>query len=406
MAACRSPIPPLGCLFSFFLSWFRIKNTHTQTQGGHGISLSGPQTSRTPAAPARAPPRPGERGVTVWDYEPEYVESWLNNAENKRGWSGSQVRLTRLELTIYRTEHFRPLAPNPSTPPRAAPRDLGPRDLGRSRAAPRDLGRSRTISRNPGAPRHATPPHPTSPTAAPRYLGRSRSVARAASHLLKKGRRLEAGGHAPSRAPSSPGFWPPGRRPTVAARGSRPSDGATTPRPARSPLHPAIAARAPSAAEFFPRASLGPRQRRRTSRPPTCAAITAVIVGAAPLGACACPACPPAKAGAKANSTAKAGARAKSTAWLVPRLKGSPLSLLAPPSLSLPPSLPLTPPSLLSSPPPPLSSLLLSLLLSSPLLILSPLLLSSLPPSLPQQLPRGRTGRSSLIAKLPQGTAR
>ena len=44
------------------------------------------------------------------------------------------------------------------------------------------------------------------------------------------------------------------------------------------------------------------------------------IVGAAPLGACACPACPPAKAGAKANSTAKAGARAKSTAWLVPRL--------------------------------------------------------------------------------------
>ena len=57
-----------------------------------------PHTRRTPAAPARAPPRPGERGVTVWDYEPEYVESWLNNAENKRGWSGSQVRLTRLEL--------------------------------------------------------------------------------------------------------------------------------------------------------------------------------------------------------------------------------------------------------------------------------------------------------------------
>ena len=108
-------------------------------------------------APARAPPRPGERGVTVWDGQPEYVESWLNNAGNKRGWSGSQVRLTRLELTIYRTEHFRPLAPNPSTPPRAAPRDLG-----RSRAISGDLG------------------------AAPRYLGRSRSVARAASHLLKK----------------------------------------------------------------------------------------------------------------------------------------------------------------------------------------------------------------------------
>ena len=184
-----------------------------------------------------------------------------------------------------------------------------------------------------------------------RYLGRSRgraALSRAISERrsrgvtpAQKGRRLEAGGHAPSRAPSSPGFWPPGRRPTVAARGSRPSDGATTPRPARSPLHPAIAARAPSAAEFFPRASLGHRQRRRTSRPPTCAAITAVIVGAAPLGACACPACPPAKAGAKANSTAKAGARANSTAWLVPRLKGSPLSLsslstLSTFSLSLP----------------------------------------------------------------------
>ena len=89
--------------------------------------------------------------------KPEYVESWLNNAGYKRGWSGSQVRLTRLELNIYRTDHFRPLAPNPSTSPRAAPRDLG-----RSRAISGDLG------------------------AAPRYLGRSRSVARAASHLLKK----------------------------------------------------------------------------------------------------------------------------------------------------------------------------------------------------------------------------
>ena len=67
--------------------------------------------------------------------QPEYVESWLNNADNKRGWSGSQVRLTRLELTLYRTGHFRPLAPNPSTPPRAAPRDLG-----RSRAISGDLG--------------------------------------------------------------------------------------------------------------------------------------------------------------------------------------------------------------------------------------------------------------------------
>ena len=45
-------------------------------------------------------------------------------------------------LTLYRTGHFRPLAPNPSTSPRAAPRNLG---------------RSRTISGDLGA--------------APRYLG-------------------------------------------------------------------------------------------------------------------------------------------------------------------------------------------------------------------------------------------
>merc|ERR1739841_336189 len=118
-----------------------------QTQGGHGISLSGPQTSRTPAAPARAPPRPGERGVTVWDESPSMLSPG-STTQITRGWSGSQARLTRLELTIYRTGHFRPLAPNPSTPPRAAPRYLG-----RSRAISGDLG------------------------AAPRYLGRSRSVA-------------------------------------------------------------------------------------------------------------------------------------------------------------------------------------------------------------------------------------
>ena len=46
-------------LFSFLFSGKPCSAQHT--------SLSGPRTSRTPAAPARAPPRPGERGVTVWD---------------------------------------------------------------------------------------------------------------------------------------------------------------------------------------------------------------------------------------------------------------------------------------------------------------------------------------------------
>ena len=105
------------------------------TQGGQGISLSGPQTSRAHSPHTRRPrarPTPaGRKGSDSLGWQqPEYVESWLNNADNKRGWSGSQVRLTRLELTLYRTDHFRPLAPNPSTSPRAAPRDRGPRDLG------------------------------------------------------------------------------------------------------------------------------------------------------------------------------------------------------------------------------------------------------------------------------------
>ena len=136
------------------------------------------QTHRHPAhppPPARAPPTPaGRKGSDSLGWQQnEYCTPCARTQIKDWGWSGSQVRLTRLELTIYRTEHLRPLAPNPSTSPRAAPRDLG---------------RSRAISGDLGAPRHASPPRPTSPTAAPRYLGRSRSVARAASHLLKKGR--------------------------------------------------------------------------------------------------------------------------------------------------------------------------------------------------------------------------
>ena len=93
----------------------------------HRHHAHSPHTRRPRARPTPA----GRKGSdSLGRRQPEYVESWLNNADNKRGWSGSQVRLTRLELTLYRTDHFRPLAPNPSTSPRAAPRDLGPRDLG------------------------------------------------------------------------------------------------------------------------------------------------------------------------------------------------------------------------------------------------------------------------------------
>ena len=74
-----------------------------QTQGGHGISLSGPQTSRTPAAPARAPPRPGERGVTVWDYESSMLSpvifSVLHWARVDSAWYGT----CNMWLTFVRT---------------------------------------------------------------------------------------------------------------------------------------------------------------------------------------------------------------------------------------------------------------------------------------------------------------
>ena len=122
----------------------------------HRHPAHSPHTRRPRARPTPA----GRKGSdSLGRQQNEYVESWLNNADKGLGWSGPQVRLMRPRLTIYRTGHFRPLAPNPSTSPRP-------------RAAPRDLGRSRAISGDLGA--------------APRYLGRSRSVARAASHLLKK----------------------------------------------------------------------------------------------------------------------------------------------------------------------------------------------------------------------------
>ena len=360
-----------------------------QTQGGHGISLSGPQTSRTPAAPARAPPRPGERGVTVWDESPSMLSPGSTTQGTRGGGPAhrSGSRASSLPSTALNT-----FAPSlPTHPPRPGPRRAISGDLARSRAisGPRraisgDLALSRAIS----GPRRA--------------ISGDLGASLARRHTCSK--RKEVGGRRsrPIQSAVVAGFLAPGSSPdgccagqqTIGRRDDAPSG--TLPPP------PGYCRTSALSGGIFPSRFLGPRQRRRTSRPPTCAAITAVIVGAAPLGARACPACPPAKAGAKANSTAKAGARAKSTAWLVPRLKGSPLSLLAPPSLSLPPFLPLTPH--LFSPLPLLLSPLSSSLLSSPLLFSSsPLSSSPLSPPLPQQLPRGRTGRSSLIAKLPQG---
>ena len=40
-----------------------------------------PHTRRTPAAPPRAPPRPGERGVTAWEGQPSILHSMCKNAD-------------------------------------------------------------------------------------------------------------------------------------------------------------------------------------------------------------------------------------------------------------------------------------------------------------------------------------
>ena len=169
---------------------------------------------------------------------------------------------------IYRTEHFRPLAPNPPTSPTAEPRDLG-----RSRAAPRDLGRSRAYLGAPRAtPRDLGRSPPTSGHlgAAPRYLGRSRSVARAASHLLKKkegpGWSHEVTPHPERRAslgflaasPSSPdGCCRVRRQPRRTARPS-PRHGTT---PCAHPAH--LPHERPQRRNYScAHASLGPRERR------------------------------------------------------------------------------------------------------------------------------------------------
>ena len=120
-----------------------------------------PHTARrTPAAPARAPHRSGERGVTVWDGNSPSMLSpgSTTQREMKAVRPTSPAHAPR--LTIYRTAHFRPLS-LPAHPPR-----LGPR-----RAISGDLAPSRAIS----GPRRAISGD----------LGASLAP-RAAAHLLKK----------------------------------------------------------------------------------------------------------------------------------------------------------------------------------------------------------------------------
>ena len=270
----------------------------------HRHPAHSPHTRRPRARPTPA----GRKGSdSLGRQQNEYVESWLNNAERNESRpahkSGSRAPTDRSTALITSAPSL------PTHPPRLGPRRAISGDLGPRRAISGDLALSRAIS----GPRRA--------------ISGDLGASLARRHTCSK--RKEVGGRRsrPIQSAVVAGFLAPGSSPdgccagqqTIGRRDDAPSG--TLPPP------PGYCRTSALSGGIFPSRFLGPRQRRRTSRPPTCAAITAVIVGAAPLGARACPACPPAKAGAKANSTAKAGARAKSTAWLVPRLKGSPLSL-------------------------------------------------------------------------------
>ena len=111
------------------------------------LALGPRQTSRTPAAPARAPPRPGERGVTVWDGNSPSMLSPGSTTQITRGGgpahrSGS--RASSLPSTALNT-----FAPSlPTHPPRPGPRRAISGDLALSRAI---SGPRRAISGDLGA---------------------------------------------------------------------------------------------------------------------------------------------------------------------------------------------------------------------------------------------------------------
>ena len=193
---------------------------------------------------------------------------------------------------------------------RAISGDLGPR-----RVTSGDLAQSRAIPELHATPLHPTPPHPPPRRAISGDLGAS--LARRHTCSKKEGPGWSHGAHEDVLARFSPPrpapLGPVRRRP--ARRVPRP----VTPTPARTAhLQPSRGyscahAGEPGGTPFPP--------------PPT------GQVGSAPLGACACHACPPARADAKAKSTTcPADARAKPTARLVPRLNESPLRLFPPPT--------------------------------------------------------------------------
>ena len=158
-----------------------------------------PSHPRTPAAPARAPPRPGERGVTVWDGNSPSMLSPGSTTQRTRGGgpahkSGS--RASSLTSTALNTS-----APSlPTHPPRPGPRRAISGDLALSRAI---SGPRRAISGDLGA--SLARRHTCSKKEGPGWSHGAHALARGAASLCATFEALaRAGEAAPRAARSSP----------------------------------------------------------------------------------------------------------------------------------------------------------------------------------------------------------
>ena len=152
-------------IFSFLSLAFDVMKTNARRTWHIALGPTDiPHTRRTPAAPARAPPRPGERGVTVWDGDSPSMLSPGSTTQITRGGgpapkSGS--RAPSSPSTALNTSApslpTHPLRPGPRRviSGRAISGDLGPR-----RVTSGDLAQSRAIPELHATPLHPTPPHP------------------------------------------------------------------------------------------------------------------------------------------------------------------------------------------------------------------------------------------------------
>ena len=99
-----------GNRLSFFFVELSLRCYETNARRTWHIALGPtdiPHTRRTPAAPARAPPRQGERGVTVWDGDSPSMLSPGSTTQITRGGGPAHRSGSRASSSpIYRTVAF------------------------------------------------------------------------------------------------------------------------------------------------------------------------------------------------------------------------------------------------------------------------------------------------------------